>query len=179
MVRKSDTAGEGHEFCALSHGPTVIPRSTMSSILAGMLDLSRCKLHLRRRLTHYEEVAAPDGRTTIFLNFEDGTRAECDLLVGADGIFSRVRRELFEGQPEFAQHHFSGQLAYRMSCSPDALRRLHATKPDHAALRGLTIVSERVGKEYLVCVSADEPRRNSGQAGASMLHRTWLATKSR
>ncbi|KAL2758484.1 hypothetical protein ACRALDRAFT_1075062 [Sodiomyces alcalophilus JCM 7366] len=179
VVRKSDTAGAGgHEFCALSHGPTVIPRSAMSSILAGKLDPSRCRLHLQRRFTHYEEATAPNGRTTTVLHFEDGTKAECDLLVGADGVFSRVRRVLFEGQPEFAQHHFSGQIAYRMSCSADAIQRLRAKKPDHAALRGFTIWSGR-GKHVTSNLVGDQIQMTAWDNVSEKVLSAWSDTKVR
>ncbi|ROT37639.1 FAD/NAD(P)-binding domain-containing protein [Sodiomyces alkalinus F11] len=177
VVRKSDTAGaEGHHFCALSHGPTVIPRSAMSSIFAGKLDPSRCGLHLRRRLAHYDETTAPDGRTTTVLRFEDGTKAECDLLVGADGVFSRVRRVLFRDQPDLARHHFSGQLAYRMSCNAEAVQRLRAAKSDHAALRGFTIWSGR-GKHVTSNLVGDQIQMSAWDNVSEEVLSAWSDTK--
>jgi len=45
------------------------------------------------------------GDDTVELTFADGTRAEADLVVGADGIRSVVRRNLFGGEgPRYAGH---------------------------------------------------------------------------
>lgn len=46
----------------------------------------------------------PDG-DGVTAEFEDGTIARGDLLVGADGIFSTVRQTLFPGwEPKYAAH---------------------------------------------------------------------------
>jgi salicylate hydroxylase len=52
--------------------------------------------------------------------FENGERAEADVLVGADGIHSTVREILF-GPPEA---HFTGCAAYRGLVPADRLRKL-------------------------------------------------------
>ena len=55
-------------------------------LLSGMDDTIR----LGREFTHYE--ATGDGRVTA--HFADGTSATADVLIGADGANSRVRRQL-------------------------------------------------------------------------------------
>jgi 2-polyprenyl-6-methoxyphenol hydroxylase-like FAD-dependent oxidoreductase len=55
-------------------------------LLAGLEDV----VHFDKIFSRFEE--SPDGRATAF--FEDGTRADGDVLVGADGGNSRVRRQL-------------------------------------------------------------------------------------
>jgi salicylate hydroxylase len=62
------------------------------------------RLHLRRRFSSIDQ----QGRRPI-IRFEDGSTAEADLVVGADGIHSAVRTELFG--PEAPS--FSGAVAYR------------------------------------------------------------------
>jgi len=71
-----------------------------------------------KRLQSYTH-ADPSGPVT--LSFADGSRAQCDLLVGCDGIKSVVRRQLLEekareGRPELMNYidpFWSGMIAYR------------------------------------------------------------------
>jgi salicylate hydroxylase len=72
-------------------------------------------VHLGHKL---ESVTDHGDRAT--LNFENGTTAEADLVVGADGIKSTVRRQLFSDQvPQFAGEH-----AYRAVVDADAAHGL-------------------------------------------------------
>ena len=75
--------------------------------------------HLRKRLSDYTCLRSGGYQ----LNFADGTTAECDVLIGADGVRSVVRRRMFEdaakarGQPALLKHiepFFSGTVAYRV-----------------------------------------------------------------
>jgi 2-polyprenyl-6-methoxyphenol hydroxylase-like FAD-dependent oxidoreductase len=60
--------------------------------------------HFSKTLTHFE-----DGGDTAIAYFADGGNAEADLLIGADGLHSSVRRQLFkEVQPRYA-----GYVAWR------------------------------------------------------------------
>ncbi|MDI2129173.1 FAD-dependent oxidoreductase [Yinghuangia seranimata] len=75
-----------------------------------------------RRLTH----ATPLPRGGHRLHFSDGTHADCDLLVGADGAHSRVRPLLTDVRPSHG-----GTITVELGI-PDAAR----THPHLAALVG-------------------------------------------
>jgi 2-polyprenyl-6-methoxyphenol hydroxylase-like FAD-dependent oxidoreductase len=54
--------------------------------------------------------------------FSNGTSAHYDLVVGADGIYSRTRRQMFENAP---LPRFAGQMCWRLMIKrhPDIVRR--------------------------------------------------------
>lgn len=64
-----------------------VSRMTLRQVLLTGLDEV---VHFDKTFSHYEE--RPDG--TVEAHFEDGTCVVADLLVGADGSNSRVRRQL-------------------------------------------------------------------------------------
>ncbi|NUR82558.1 MAG: NAD(P)-binding protein, partial [Nonomuraea sp.] len=68
-------------------GGLSVDRQTFRAILTTDLD---DVLHQGAEFTRYEEL--PDGR--VRAHFADGSAADADLLVGADGATSRVRRQL-------------------------------------------------------------------------------------
>lgn len=84
----------------------------------------------------------------ITLHFKDGSTAECDVLIGADGIKSAVRNLMFsnlakEGKitsEEATQRNpvWSGTVAYRGLISKE---RLAEKAPEHRALSRSVIVS--------------------------------------
>ena len=98
------------------------PQLTMhrADLLAALTEAApRGCLELGRRLVAVEE--RPDGVTA---EFADGATEELDLLVGADGIHSRVRTAMLgEERPEF-----TGVVAYRavvpLSAVPPGLPNL-------------------------------------------------------
>lgn len=67
-----------------------ISRGTLRAILLSNLD---SQVEFDKKFAHYELLA--NGKVRCF--FEDGTWAEGDLLVGADGTKSPVRRQLLPG----------------------------------------------------------------------------------
>ncbi len=73
---------------------------------------SRVRLHLDSRLAGYEE--RPDG---VRVTCENEAVYEAGALVGADGLWSRVRSEMLGAHPT----RVSGHLAYRGMVSADDL----------------------------------------------------------
>lgn len=69
-------------------------------------------LHLGRRFERFEETG---GGVTI--RFEDGTSVAADVMIGADGVHSRVRQQLFG--PDRAK--FTGCIAWRGLIPADRL----------------------------------------------------------
>jgi 2-polyprenyl-6-methoxyphenol hydroxylase-like FAD-dependent oxidoreductase len=69
---------------------TSVNRQTLREVLAAGLD---GRLVFGCELTGYELAGQGDGRGGVRLHFADGRQAEADLLVGADGVGSAVRRQ--------------------------------------------------------------------------------------
>ncbi len=69
-----------------------VSRFTLRQVLlTGLEDV----VHFNKRFSHYEET--DDGK--FIACFEDGTTASCDVLVGADGSNSRVRKQFLPHAP--------------------------------------------------------------------------------
>lgn len=79
-----------------------IHRSDLVKALAR--DLPADALHLGKRLLHFTE--NPGG---VIARFDDGSEVHGDVLIGADGIHSVVREQLFGPMPL----RYSGQTCYR------------------------------------------------------------------
>ncbi|SRR6266545_7885983 len=108
------------------------------------------RVHCSKRLRSYtQRLGGP-----ISLLFEDGTEALCDVLLGADGLKSAVRRSLLCEKSQWAQGEgrwseaadltaliepcWSGTNAYRALIPADKLRARH---PHHRAITQPTQVS--------------------------------------
>ncbi|KAL0954169.1 hypothetical protein HGRIS_005302 [Hohenbuehelia grisea] len=141
--RKSD-GPEGFEFYTLvTNGPLLtFHRADFQQVLLRRLPRT-CRTYYSKRLRSYTQRASG----TIDLSFEDGSSATCDVLIGADGLKSAVRKTLqtfqaqracSEGRYKEEQDHllavdptWSGQIAYRSVIPTDQLR---ARYPGHRVL---------------------------------------------
>lgn len=117
------------------------------------------RIHYRKRLVSYED-AAPDP---VVLYFADGTHAKCDLVIGADGTKSAVRKAMFESLASKAQDEaqaqeylshvdakWSGFVMYRALVQTDVLKEEY---PDHVGLDRTTFVC--ISHTILVTFIAD------------------------
>jgi salicylate hydroxylase len=124
-------------------GVAGVQRSAFHGVLTKHLP-ETCRIHLSKRLKSYSQTN-PSGNysdsektAAVQLQFEDGTTASCDILVGADGIKSPVRRCLLkekadalrlQGKVEEADElmksvepTWTGAVTYRMTIPLDRLR---------------------------------------------------------
>ncbi len=85
------------------HTMVLLPRPELTRLLADAVTPGR--IRLGNAVTGFEE--RPDGVT---VQLADGTTADADLLIGADGVHSRVRERLLPGSP--AEPHL-GHYAWR------------------------------------------------------------------
>ena len=123
-------------------------RSDFQNVLLRRLPPSY-RIHCSKRLRSYTQRQGGP----ISLLFEDGTKASCDVLVGADGVKSAVRRSLLGEKVQWAQSEnrwseaadiktliepaWSGTNAYRALIPAD---RLRARDPYHRVFKQPTQV---------------------------------------
>lgn len=106
-MRFSNTRGElvgtiDNSDCVTRYGSGLltIERAALQGILHGALARERIPLQLGKRLS-----ALTQSEHGVCAQFEDGTQAEADVLIGCDGLRSRVRNALF---PKGRTPHFTG-----------------------------------------------------------------------
>jgi salicylate hydroxylase len=88
-------------------------RADLLAVLAAAIPPER--LHLGRRLTGFDQ-----NHDVVRAEFADGSSADVDVLVGADGIHSFVQGELFGAE----RPRFTGCVAYRGLIPSDRLSHL-------------------------------------------------------
>ena len=140
-------------------GPTGMHRQHMVAILERHLP-SSCTVHSRKRLVSYMEPEQQDAHSSspILLNFADGTTATTDVLIGADGIRSAVRKTLFEAASEdkrggdetdlkqYIEATFTGITVYRWLVPVEALKK---ENPENLSFGEITTV----GRHLRVCIN--------------------------
>lgn len=82
------------------HSFSLLSRRVLNQLLADSLNTKN--IRFGERISGYAE-----GDKNVTLRFESGSTTEVDMLIGADGVFSAVRRELLPAFPaqKHAGHH--------------------------------------------------------------------------
>ena len=124
-------------------------RQHMVAILERHLPAS-CTVHPRKRLVNYIAPEQEDAHSTspLRLEFADGTTASTDVLIGADGIRSAVRKSMFEAAykdngedkaalKQYIDPIFTGISIYRSLVPAETLRK---ENPENISLKDLTTV---------------------------------------
>ncbi|KAN0094543.1 hypothetical protein V8E55_002830 [Tylopilus felleus] len=124
--------------------PSSMHRQHMIAILERNLPAS-CKVHPRKRLVNYVEPEDAQSTSPIKLEFADGTTATSDVLIGADGVRSAVRKTMFEAASkdgddktdlkQYIDAIFTGIFVYRALVPSEALRK---ESPENQSLKDMT-----------------------------------------
>jgi len=131
--RRGDQFEESENFhrMVISRGPVTLHRTDMLDILVDNLP-PNVRTHFLKRLSTYSE----DTSGAIQLVFADGSCAEADILVGADGINSATRRSMYLSLAKeadekdakilagYAEARWTGTYAYRTIVDTDALLKI-------------------------------------------------------
>ena len=132
---------------------TGVHRRTLRSILRARLGDS---FHPGHAVTGYKET--PDG---VSVTLADGTTVEGDVLVGADGIRSAVRRQRLPGTTVIDAGVRGLGVFGRTPLTPGLLEQL----PPHL-FDGVIIAADRKGSRLLIAVY--RPRQQAGDAAAAI-----------
>ncbi|KAJ5613768.1 hypothetical protein N7528_007422 [Penicillium herquei] len=111
------------------------------------------KLHYHKHLTSIEENDSSES-PPYTLHFGDGSTTKADIIVGADGIKSKVRREIGIGDSP----NFSGQVVYRGYVDYKDL-------PEDTANLLRTVVNFRGPKRHIICLPIGNKRTKTDRIG--------------
>lgn len=138
-----------HQYCQYrnlstsSGGLSTMARAGVQQVLIQHLPPT-CRTHFQKKLISYDDsLGGP-----IILHFEDGSTAECDVLIGADGIKSAVRPTFLTALEKAGtisqsealaskQPVWTGTIAYRGIVPRNIL---DAVSPGHRALTDRLLV---------------------------------------
>ncbi|KAF9561145.1 FAD/NAD(P)-binding domain-containing protein [Agrocybe pediades] len=134
-IKRGDMKNGTHIVNVMMPGGSVsFHRADVQEVLLEHVSPS-IKMHLSHRLINFHETA--DG--TVELEFKNGHKAACDLLIAADGINSVIRKIILarknnwteEEAARFAQPLWTGSICYRNTIAADTIR---SVAPNHRAL---------------------------------------------
>jgi salicylate hydroxylase len=92
--------------CQNETGQQNVYRAKFLNVLAALVSPSIA--HFGKRL-----IAMEDKEDGVRIQFADGTTAEADCVIGADGVHSRIRKHLLGAENPAASAVFSGIVSYR------------------------------------------------------------------
>jgi salicylate hydroxylase len=124
--------------------------------------------HFDKRLVSIEDKTAKEGGGHLFLSFKDGTTAEADAIIGADGIHSHTRDYVLDDVPgkEKYRLQYTGAVLYR-SIIPMA-RVVEALGADITRYSSLFIVDGAMVVSYPV-----DHHTRLNAAAYTWKHKTW------
>ncbi|KIJ41279.1 hypothetical protein M422DRAFT_75634 [Sphaerobolus stellatus SS14] len=177
--RRSDQASIGERFllAEMPYGCIRFHRAEFLDVFVNHLPTGVA--HFRKRVKSYEQDTPGDP---ITLHFNDGSTAECDVLVGADGVKSMVRAEMLKhiastkGNPDLLDlidPFFSGTIAYRglipvdkMPKGPDGSPHRTIRSPMMYCGKSKHVVSYSISQGSIVNVVtfASEPEKEGAPA---------------
>ena len=97
-------------------GQTTVRRA---DFLAAMVDLVPPEIrHFGKRLEKLEEFA-----TQVKLSFKDGTSAVADVVIGCDGIKSKVKECMNPEEHKRTKPHYSGMYCYRAALDMETMAK--------------------------------------------------------
>ena len=120
----ASTAKEGQlllDLKALPSGQTTVRRSDFLDALVTLIP--REIVHFGKRLESLHEHA-----NGVTLRFADGTTAEADIVVGCDGIKSRVKESMLSEESLVKKPQFSGMYGYRAVFDMDDMVKIVGDK---------------------------------------------------
>ncbi|MGC4983398.1 FAD-dependent oxidoreductase [Streptomyces sp. DT193] len=143
--------------------PSVIDRDRLHALLAASLEPGTV------RWGHRLLSATPDGDGTHRLEFDDGSAAETDLVIGADGAWSTVRPLLSAATPVHSGVTFVEAWFHDVDRDHPAVAELVGSGQMFATGDGKGLIGRRYGEHIRArIVLSEEPgrRRTAGIAPA-------------
>lgn len=123
----------------------MIHRSVLVNVIKNAVQSNQfCSIHTSSHFVSYDIVESASARQFL-LHFSNGSTATADVLVGADGVHSAVRRDIYAHVPatevnwteEDTTSQWSGTIAYRSLIQEEALEKAW---PDHDSRKRPNIV---------------------------------------
>lgn len=139
-------------------------------LLCHRADVQSCLAEEARRLgvrlvTGFRAAAIAEADGEVTITAEDGRKAHAQLLVGADGVHSRVRRALFTEAPPI----FSGYVAWRALLAYDSLPQGALDDDSNIFIGpGHTFVAYRIRNGAMVNIAAFAERDGWAEEGWSI-----------
>ena len=143
---------------ALPSGQTTLRRADFLDALVSLIPKESAQFG--KRLERLKEL--PDG---IHLNFEDGTSVVADVVVGCDGIRSKVKESILPEEYEQTKPRYSGMYGYRAVLDMDTM--VEAVGEHRARVSTMYVGKGAYGISYPIM------RAQKVNVGLYKLSKTW------